>query len=670
MKAITLLLFIAMSLPALAQSPKLLAHYPLLNNAAEKSNRAQTAQLVNAPFTSDGIYLAGNYGSYDANDTQGNLASFHIPNFNLQDFAVAVKFKTVESNSYSETLNILSLSRGCRHLNIYTNSNDQLGLQLNNGDITEYSEIYTHPEQWYKILCSYQASSQTTKLYVNGSLVLTMKGRIDDTHCGSANDFSTTDFSNGNAFKGYLKDLKVYNRAITPDDLKQIHNPKDEDEEDEDEKEKEGSDDKEEHTDEDHNNHQDSDDHHSKPKPTGDLQVSYTDIALPTTPFYYAQITPRPDGYSYLFWNENKKKEISTFGNLHMTILDQNFNKVGQDATFGHLEIRQALAIDNQYIYLIVGESKGNTFNEWGAYEHLEANILYFMKVDRSGRVIFKTTLFGDKGQGPKAIWADNGFGSHYETKLSYNGEHFGLYTGIRKNFSSTPGKNDVHQGDQFMLLTKDGRILEDKIQQWYSSHAFYQKMQVNDKGEFITANLGDAYPVGVIVRNRMQATHANVWPPQKVTYQSGKTWYFAAGRLGEMLVKDDDIYLIHCTSPKNEDGRSDKADILFMKLNSAFEVQQKQWVTPNTTGDERYLSAGWLGNNILLAYADDSNYQNKSTQVVLLDRSGKAITTPIQSKLICRYSTDRFIPFPDNSLVMIYVDHDGKQVKVMKVTQ
>lgn len=657
MRSICLLLCCLLSSTVFSQEAKQLAHYPFSSNGFEKESRTSEARLKNAPVSAEGVYLGGKYGN------SGNLVTASVTGFNAKDFSVQVSFKIDSESIDRPGMNVISLSRSCRYFNLYINPENNIGIKLSNGRFREYSDFSISPNTWYTAICTYNSARKQARLYVNGKALLEVEYDISYSFCNNTTDWSTTDFGNGNSFKGYQKDWKFYNKALSLKEISMLDLDNDGDSDgdpddgnidnnndDPDDGDKEG----------DHDGFDDT-------EITKDMLLHYTDVELSAKPFNYTQIAPRPDGHSYLAWNEYVKDKIGTFGKLHITTLDKSFNKVGEDIVLPDYEIRQVLAIDNDYLYLIVGERKNNKFTEWYIYDYLEANILHFMKIDKRGNVLFKTTLLGDKGQGPGAIWADNGFGTRYETKLAYNGTHFALYTGIRRNFSTTEGKSDVHEGDMFMIIDKNGKVLADKTQRWYSSHAFYLKLAINDKSEFITANLGDAYPVGILVRNRNNGKNANVWPPEKITYQSGKTWYFAAGYIGELLVKDDQAYLIHASSQNGETKRKEATDVLFLKMNDSFEVQKKKWLT-SSTNNEKYVYAGWLGNRIVVAYSAYDNYNITFTKLALLDTEGNSVAEPIEAKIKLNFSSSHFVPFPDGSLVISQTDAPSKTIKLMRV--
>ncbi len=184
----------------------LLAHYTLINTKADKTGYSEDIVLENIAFHGeDGIYSDGAHYS----DSVGYkyLTTPSMPDWNYSKIAASIEFKTVDS-SFSCPVIVFGSSYRCfgAWINNY-------GMEMIYND--EFGDNYKHVSSntWHKLDLIY--SDSIGKIYLDGTLVDSLKFAINYGGYDSEKAIFNYFGGNGIAFKGYLRNLKVYSTKTT-----------------------------------------------------------------------------------------------------------------------------------------------------------------------------------------------------------------------------------------------------------------------------------------------------------------------------------------------------------------------------------------------------------------------------------------------------------------------
>lgn len=208
----------------------------------------------------------------------------------------------------------------------------------------------------------------------------------------------------------------------------------------------------------------------------------------------------------------------------HMTVLSPD-GEVLKDYNFKTSEVYDVVAHDDAFVLLI---SHPNRLD--GKLRHFH---LYMEKYDWSQKPIWSTHLMGvddikKVGDQRFAYWGSS------STRLAWSGEYYAAHFASYRKWPDLV----THQGDVFLTLTPDGKIMKDMEDYyaynstWDVSHSFAQEM-VFDGEKFYRMALGDAYPRAIALERSY---------PQK---QSSQVVYNSkSGDFLEFPGKDGDNYV------------------------------------------------------------------------------------------------------------------------------
>lgn len=337
----------------------------------------------------------------------------------------------------------------------------------------------------------------------------------------------------------------------------------------------------------------------------------------------------------FMAWNErkeNKERPYSWVGDIHITRLNEQLQKVGTDILIKDLVMMDILVHDPNYMILLAGEIRANT------YLDDYPNLLHVMKVDFKGNVIWKTLVAGGNGQGPQQHWFDFNPG---ETLVKYNGEEYGVWFQVKKNWAES-GKPDIHNGDKFVVLDQNGNLKPEREAFWRASHSVSQEIVVNQKGEFVTGTVGDAYPLGIQIRNQNTDHTQLIWPIEEASEKDRSNCRYTqcAGDLGAMLAVEDKIYCLISTSDQIpiDYASYQKTDLMLVTLNASGLVERRKWLTDTkyTCYDGKMIPYGdgfWIvWTEADTPSEDQSFYKYKnSVYVAVIDRNGDFIKPPVK---------------------------------------
>lgn len=185
----------------------LIACYPLISDGVDSMGLNPAMTLENAPFEKGGVYCNGIYpgsnpGSYVAATPSINL-------LNTKSFSVSMDFFVSEI----KTQPVWIIGSSGRWIGFYLKADGTVALLYNNWDYLTTSITYSVNE-WHNAKISFDGT--TANIFLDSSLAGSLKfgnGYVElngpDTQTDT--DIETINYSNGDAFEGYVKDLKVYN---------------------------------------------------------------------------------------------------------------------------------------------------------------------------------------------------------------------------------------------------------------------------------------------------------------------------------------------------------------------------------------------------------------------------------------------------------------------------
>jgi hypothetical protein len=154
-------------------------------------------KMKNSTTSREGIYCEGVYEP----SNPGLFVSLN--EFDYSNFTITADFKVEEFRDGV----VFSLSRSYRMINFEMKSDGYLLLSVNNGDIELSSEIQYKLNQWQK--AKIKVVGNTITMYLDDKFVVTTSADIIGIADYSGADVSTTSYSNGATFKGYLRAFEI-----------------------------------------------------------------------------------------------------------------------------------------------------------------------------------------------------------------------------------------------------------------------------------------------------------------------------------------------------------------------------------------------------------------------------------------------------------------------------
>ena len=207
--AVILVLFSITSKPVLAgDGPVLLASYPLLSNTTDITGHFGNISLTGTeipPTVNNGVCLNG---TYIVNPGGQNATTPNISTLTPTDFNFSVDFN-VSAYNPSNGSPIIMGGSGWRWGGIYLTPTGQIGVKYNN-NFTVFSNTTVPTGGWHNAVLTYNGS--TLQLFYDGNVVVSTP--VAGLTTGSNYNFQPTDFSNGRAFNGCIRNLQIYNGNV------------------------------------------------------------------------------------------------------------------------------------------------------------------------------------------------------------------------------------------------------------------------------------------------------------------------------------------------------------------------------------------------------------------------------------------------------------------------
>ena len=201
----TILLSAFMSF-ALAQSA-LIADYPFTADGVDVISGAEAA-LQNALFAEGGIYSNGIYSGSDPSGTI--ITTAEIEALDFEHFSFTLEFRAESLPTSVNWMPIVSGGPLWRWLTVLITDEGYIGLRANNGSVQEISEQLVEVDVWHDLTLKY--AGDTLGVLLNDTEVLQVS--VPDLETGGDKRLSSSDWGTGRTFKGYWRNLKVYNGDV------------------------------------------------------------------------------------------------------------------------------------------------------------------------------------------------------------------------------------------------------------------------------------------------------------------------------------------------------------------------------------------------------------------------------------------------------------------------
>jgi hypothetical protein len=206
--AIVVLLSNCSKTDKLAQQELLIANYALINDSVDHTGLNAPMTLQNTPFQNGGIYCNGIY-SYSPNPDFCIAQSPPINSFDFKSFSINMDFFVSEKR----TQPVWVIGTSCRWLGFYLYADGTIAMLYNNSNVLTTPKTYSLNE-WHNAKISFDGT--TANIFLDSSLAGSLRFGdgyvpLNSGTCGTADtEIGVINCSNGEVFKGYVRNLKVY----------------------------------------------------------------------------------------------------------------------------------------------------------------------------------------------------------------------------------------------------------------------------------------------------------------------------------------------------------------------------------------------------------------------------------------------------------------------------
>jgi len=179
----------------------IIAHYPLSSTPNDTLGKQAPMVLQNTQFQDGGIYCAGTYNTHHAmTPTLGSL--------DFNSFTISAWFKVKEITALpSQGRPVFVGGNMYRWMGLFLRPDTTISLLYNNSSYV-HTDTRFKVNVWHIASISYDSTTQLGKLYLDGRMIASATFPLNH---GNNKNVGTTNFANGTAFLGILRDLKIYN---------------------------------------------------------------------------------------------------------------------------------------------------------------------------------------------------------------------------------------------------------------------------------------------------------------------------------------------------------------------------------------------------------------------------------------------------------------------------
>lgn len=398
-----------------------------------------------------------------------------------------------------------------------------------------------------------------------------------------------------------------------------------------------------------------------------------------------APMAPRSNGGYYILYTANPDKVLHIRYTESSTAQPKDVNLNIDGYPMDIIETDYGLAIyalstsDTNYAF-IVGLEK-NTFR-------VKFNKTVMNNGSRPTTLTEQITFYGSSSVplfGMEAMHEpENG-------KLAYGRGRLSLIFAHYNNFGAETTSRNDHTGDTYITLDDNGEDVK-YAWAWGSSHSLVQS-HIYTGRYFVTAALGDAYPMGIKVCvidgdststtfdpvHQRYARHNSYCKDDVVPSFTGTMTGNTYGRLGGLINLGDKFAVVFSVKPTSSDATNALQMVTFKYANGAFTDITRYTLLTGIASSLVNLRASKYGNKILISYTLNSTsfadsvpprmYNNLSDTMyyLLVNQNGIIANGPLQAAEHQMNLSDDIREMKDGSLLWTYVD-SSNNLKVVTV--
>jgi hypothetical protein len=192
----------------------LIAYYTLNNSSEDITGNNPDMILENAPYTDNSIYCNGIYKLF--NDP--NYCDVYTPeilSISYDELTFCVEFKITDTAKYYYPVLVAGAGAGHdRWIGFAVHSDFKFAIHGSNFSLEAKSDEECQIDTWYEARITYNSSISRSDLYINGNLVCSAYFTLNLNYAHKSVGISN--YANGTVFKGYLRNLRLYNKVVEP----------------------------------------------------------------------------------------------------------------------------------------------------------------------------------------------------------------------------------------------------------------------------------------------------------------------------------------------------------------------------------------------------------------------------------------------------------------------
>ncbi|MBN1825494.1 MAG: hypothetical protein JW958_04445 [Candidatus Eisenbacteria bacterium] len=185
---------------------RLIAYYPLVENAGDVTGFHGPMSLYNTPFQEAGIYCNGVY--LDGINEGGCHAGTTIDSLDFAAFTISARFKPAAAGPGSHP--VFVGGDLWRWMSFRLEPDSTVSLMVNGGVVQRSSARYT-PGAWHEGRITYDG--QTARLYLDDGLACERDAVLDH---GNDRGLGISNSSHGTVFQGIFGRMKIYDGVVAP----------------------------------------------------------------------------------------------------------------------------------------------------------------------------------------------------------------------------------------------------------------------------------------------------------------------------------------------------------------------------------------------------------------------------------------------------------------------
>ena len=189
-----------------------IAHYPLLSDALDATGLNDPMTLQNAPFQDGGVYCNGIPPS--SGEGACLVETPVLAALDFGSFAISLEFKIDQYPDESIVYRpVLVGGYSYRWMGAEVRSDGTIFLMYNNNNGLVYSDRIVTLGAWHRVVMTYDSSTQTGRLYMDGELACSAEFVIEH---GNDKNLGTTNRAVEKTFLGLIREIVVYDTAFDP----------------------------------------------------------------------------------------------------------------------------------------------------------------------------------------------------------------------------------------------------------------------------------------------------------------------------------------------------------------------------------------------------------------------------------------------------------------------